>query len=240
MFELLKVRRARRLAHATLDPFLRGAAGTADGLQAGDWLHPQIIGFLATLVTLVAQRDCGPMRSDTLAAVQADVLNAVTGIGPELIGEEICLWSSRADPALPKGFSAGPAIIEPLPVAPQAKLSWFQRLRQGLSRTSSQLTGQIAALFTKRKLDEQTLQDLEDLLIQADLGVETAMRVTDTLSSERYGKDVTGEDVSRIMASEITKVLTPVAKPIEIAKLYDAISRALTEAATVGAASAAA
>jgi len=124
--------------------------------------------------------------------------------------------AGRADPALPKGFSTGPAAIEPLPVAPQAKLSWFQRLRQGLSRTSSQLTGQIAALFTKRKLDEQTLQDLEDLLIQADLGVETAMRVTDTLSSERYGKDVTGEDVSRIMASEITKVLTPVAKPLQL------------------------
>ena len=112
MFELLKIRRARRLAHATLDPFLRGAAGTADGLQAGDWLHPQIIGFLATLVTLVAQRDCGPMRSDTLAAVQADVLNAVTGTGPELIGEEICLWSSRADPAFAAGVGGAAAFLE--------------------------------------------------------------------------------------------------------------------------------
>ncbi|OWV90887.1 signal recognition particle-docking protein FtsY [Rhizobium sp. R72] len=123
---------------------------------------------------------------------------------------------SPAAPVLPKGFATGPAASEATPLVPAPKLSWFQRLRAGLARTSSQLTGQIAALFTKRKLDDDTLQDLEDLLIQADLGVETAMRVTDTLASERYGKDVTGEDVSRIMASEIAKVLKPVAKPLQL------------------------
>ncbi|KQY20470.1 signal recognition particle-docking protein FtsY [Rhizobium sp. Root482] len=118
-------------------------------------------------------------------------------------------------PILPKGFAAGRA-AETEPEAPKQKLTWFQRLRAGLSRTSSQLTGQITALFTKRKLDDETLQELEDLLIQADLGVETALRVTDTLASERYGKDVTGEDVSRIMAAEITRVLAPVARPLEL------------------------
>ncbi|WP_337267809.1 signal recognition particle-docking protein FtsY [Oryzifoliimicrobium ureilyticus] len=118
--------------------------------------------------------------------------------------------------SLPKGFAIGAAEPDYVAPEPQAKTTWFQRLRDGLARTSSQLTGQISALFTKRKLDEETLQDLEDLLIQADLGVETAMRVTDTLSSERYGKDVTGEDVSRIMASEIAKVLKPVAKPLQL------------------------
>lgn len=120
------------------------------------------------------------------------------------------------EPILPKGFATGPAIVAPELILPPPKLSWFQRLRNGLARTSSQLTGQITALFTKRKLDDETLQDLEDLLIQADLGVETALRVTDTLASERYGKDVTGEDVSRIMASEIAKVLKPVAKPLQL------------------------
>ncbi|WP_165216750.1 signal recognition particle-docking protein FtsY [Affinirhizobium pseudoryzae] len=124
--------------------------------------------------------------------------------------------SPLAEPALPKGFATRKAETPIVEALPEPKLSWFQRLRQGLSRTSAQLTGQIAALFTKRKLDEATLEELEDLLIQADLGVETAMRIADTLSSERYGKDVTGEDVSRIMASEITKVLKPVAKPLEL------------------------
>lgn len=112
MFELVKMRRARRLAHATLEPFLHRGASDSDGLQAGDWLHPQIIGFLATLVTLLAQRACGPMRDHTLAAVQSDVLNAVTGIGPELIGEEICLWSSRGDPAFAAGVVGAAAFLE--------------------------------------------------------------------------------------------------------------------------------
>jgi fused signal recognition particle receptor len=122
----------------------------------------------------------------------------------------------RTEPTvLPKGFATAEraAVVE---TVAQPKRTWFQRLREGLSRTSSQLTGQITSLFTKRKLDDATLQDLEDLLIQADLGVETALRITDTLASERYGKDVTGGDVSRIMASEITKVLAPVAKPLEL------------------------
>jgi fused signal recognition particle receptor len=124
--------------------------------------------------------------------------------------------TATAAPALPKGFAAAEKRPKEEAPALQPKLSWYQRLRRGLARTSSQLTGQIASLFTKRKLDEATLQDLEDLLIQADLGVETATRITDTLASERYGKDVSGEDVSRIMAGEITKVLAPVAKPLEL------------------------
>lgn len=120
-------------------------------------------------------------------------------------------------PVLPKGFATAEARApEPEAPAPTEKLSWFQRLKAGLFRTSSQLTGQISALFTKRKLDDETLEELEDLLIQADLGVETALRVTDTLASERYGKDVTGEDVTKIMATEIVKVLKPVAKPLAL------------------------
>lgn len=123
--------------------------------------------------------------------------------------------SPVSEPVLPKGFTTRvDEVPEPEVVAP--RMTWYQRLRAGLARTSSQLTGQITALFTKRKLDEETLEDLEDLLIQSDLGVETAMRITGALSAERYGKDVTGEDVSRIMAVEISKVLSPVAKPLQL------------------------
>jgi fused signal recognition particle receptor len=122
-----------------------------------------------------------------------------------------------AERGLPAGFSSrADRAPESPPVEPERRRSWVERLRSGLARTSAQLSSQITSLFTRRKLDEETLQDLEDLLIQADLGVETALRITDTLSSERYGKDVTGDDVSRIMAGEITKVLAPVAKPLEL------------------------
>ncbi len=99
---------------------------------------------------------------------------------------------------------------------PVARPSWFQRLRSGLSRSSKELTGNIAGVFTKRKLDEETLQDLEDVLIQADLGLETAMRVTDALASGRYGRDVSDTEVRAVMAEEIEKVLAPVALPLEL------------------------
>lgn len=105
----------------------------------------------------------------------------------------------------------------PEPVAePEKKLSWYERLRQGLARSSSNLSDSIGGIFTKRKLDDDTLQELEDVLIQADLGLETAMRVTDALSASRYGKDVSTDEVRAIMGAEIEKVLTPVAKPLEL------------------------
>ncbi len=178
----------------------------------------------------------GPVDDDPedVAALEAldgvDMPAALDEIEPEPVAPEAAHVSAAEDEdarrgdcarrpgfvALPKGFAAGAVVAEPQPEAEAPRLSWFQRLRAGLARTSSQLTGQITSLFTKRKLDEATLQDLEDLLLQADLGFETAMRITDTLSSERYGKDVTGEDVQRIMANEITKVLEPVAKPLAL------------------------
>ncbi len=93
---------------------------------------------------------------------------------------------------------------------------WFKRMRKGLARSSSTLTENITSVFTKKKLDEDTLQDLEDILIQADLGVETAMNVTDALASQRMGKDVTDEEVRQVMADEIAKTLEPVAQPLEL------------------------
>ncbi|TPK39943.1 signal recognition particle-docking protein FtsY [Mesorhizobium sp. B2-5-4] len=99
---------------------------------------------------------------------------------------------------------------------PAPRRSWFQRMRDGLARSSRELTGNIAGVFTKRKLDEETLQDLEDVLIRADLGVETALRVTDSLASSRYGKDVSDTEVRAVMAAEVEKVLAPVAKSLEL------------------------
>ena len=99
---------------------------------------------------------------------------------------------------------------------PAPRRSWFQRMKDGLARSSRELTGNIAGVFTKRKLDEDTLQDLEDVLIRADLGMETALRVTDALAATRYGKDVSDTEVRAIMAAEVEKVLTPVARPLEL------------------------
>ncbi|MDI6028862.1 signal recognition particle-docking protein FtsY [Corticibacterium sp. UT-5YL-CI-8] len=106
--------------------------------------------------------------------------------------------------------------IAPAPVPAAPRQTWFQKLRDGLSRSSRELSGNIAGIFTKRKLDEETLQDLEDVLIRADLGVETALRITDTLAASRYGKDVSDLEVRTVMAEQVEKVLGPVAIPLEL------------------------
>ncbi|MFH1794378.1 MAG: signal recognition particle-docking protein FtsY [Pseudomonadota bacterium] len=109
------------------------------------------------------------------------------------------------------------AKAEPVaPAAPAPRASWFQRMREGLARSSRELSSSIAGVFTKKKLDEETLQDLEEVLIRADLGVETALRITDTLSATRLGRDVSDTEVRTVMAQEIEKVLKPVALPLEL------------------------
>ena len=93
---------------------------------------------------------------------------------------------------------------------------WFQRLTSGLSLTSDKLVGGITALFNKKKLDAATLQELEDLLITSDLGVATAAKLTANLAREKFDKEVTDEEVREAFAADITEILAPVAKPLEI------------------------
>ncbi len=123
------------------------------------------------------------------------------------------------DFAKPQKLSIGKTVeaaLEPALPAPVVKPTWFQRLTSGLSRSSRELSESISGILIKRKLDDDTLQDLEDVLIRADLGLETALRITASLSSGRYGKDVSAAEVRAVMAAEIEKVLTPVAKPLEL------------------------
>ena len=96
------------------------------------------------------------------------------------------------------------------------KKSWWSRLSDGLSRTSSTLTTGITDLFTKRKLDAGTLEDLEDILIQADLGIDTAARVARIVGSSRYEKGISADEVRSILAREVGDILAPVAKPLLI------------------------
>ncbi len=136
------------------------------------------------------------------------------------------LFRRQAEPAAPPpqegadapqaatdaAVAAAPEAAEP----PPAKRGWLQRLKAGLTKTSARLSEDITGLFTKRKLDADTLEDLEDLLIQADLGVETAMRITSELSKGRYQKGIAPEDVRAVLAAEVERTLAPVAKPLEI------------------------
>ncbi len=98
--------------------------------------------------------------------------------------------------------------------APTVRKSWLSRLKDGLARTTGAVSGGITALFAKKKLDAATLDDLEDILIQADLGVDVAMRITDKLRSGRYDKGIEPDEVRAILAAEVERVLEPVAWPL--------------------------
>ncbi|MGZ8995638.1 MAG: signal recognition particle-docking protein FtsY [Rhodospirillales bacterium] len=93
---------------------------------------------------------------------------------------------------------------------------WLSRLRRGLSRSSDKLTGGITGLFTRRKLDDDALEDLEELLIGADLGVGTATRITGVLAKSRFNQEVTADEVRGFVADEVAKLLQPVAQTITI------------------------
>src|SRR3978361_2332451 len=96
------------------------------------------------------------------------------------------------------------------------KLSWWRRLSSGLKRTSSSLGSAVADLVTKRKLDRALLEDIEDGLLRADLGTEVAGRIATAVGTGRYDKAISADDVKTVVATEVEKVLSPVAKPLEI------------------------
>ncbi len=98
----------------------------------------------------------------------------------------------------------------------QPKSGWLSRLVSGLSKSSTKLVTGISDIFTKKKLDDAAVTDLEDLLIGADLGTATAGKLTAALAKTRFGKDITPEEVRTAFAADITKILEPVALPLSV------------------------
>ncbi|WP_330082922.1 signal recognition particle-docking protein FtsY [Methylocystis iwaonis] len=137
--------------------------------------------------------------------------------------------STDADGSKKRGMFArlfGRGGAEPAAEAPEApveetpeeapKRSWWQRLTGGLSRTSQAISQGVTDIFTKRKLDALKLEELEDVLLRADLGVGATSRIIDAVGKARYEKDIAPEEVRAILAREVEAVLTPVAQPLEI------------------------
>ncbi|MBV9288786.1 MAG: signal recognition particle-docking protein FtsY, partial [Hyphomicrobiales bacterium] len=119
---------------------------------------------------------------------------------------------AEAEPPLTE---AEPPLAEAaLPLA--AKPSWFQRLRSGLSLSSTSIGRAISDLLTKRKLDAASLDDLEDILIRADLGLGAAVRIRDAVARGRYEKAIDADEVKAVLAAEIERALAPVAIPLAI------------------------
>lgn len=124
---------------------------------------------------------------------------------------EVAELEDTAGPPEPAAPAPAPA-----PLAAEPRRSWWKRLREGLNRTSSALSTGITDLFTKRKLDATTLDELEDILIQADLGIDVAARIRDAVGSGRYGRDIAPDEVKAILAAEIEATLNAVAKPLVV------------------------
>jgi fused signal recognition particle receptor len=89
-------------------------------------------------------------------------------------------------------------------------------LKAGLAKSTSKVTQGIADLFTKRRLDDAALEELEELLISADLGVAAAARAVDSLRRQRFGQDVDAQEVKTVLAQEVVSILEPCAKPLII------------------------
>ena len=98
------------------------------------------------------------------------------------------------------------------------KTSWLSRLKEGMKRSSSRISDNITALVSKRKLDQETLNDLEDILISADLGVNTARKIIDSLRNQRFDQDITSLQLREFIAYEVELLLNPYAQPLMISQ----------------------
>jgi fused signal recognition particle receptor len=95
-------------------------------------------------------------------------------------------------------------------------LGFFSRLKEGLSRSTQKLSGSITTVIRKRRLDDEALEELEDVLISADLGTEAAARVIAAFRRTRFGKEVTDAEIKQALAEEIAAILQPVAQPLAL------------------------
>jgi fused signal recognition particle receptor len=96
-------------------------------------------------------------------------------------------------------------------------MSWISRLKAGLAKSSAKLGDGIAGIFKGgRKLDAASIGDLEELLIQADLGPATAAKLAAGLQKHRFEREVSGDEIRTALAEEIAAILAPVAKPLAL------------------------
>ncbi|MCL8380917.1 signal recognition particle-docking protein FtsY [Xanthobacter aminoxidans] len=108
-----------------------------------------------------------------------------------------------------------PEPVAPAP-APEPRKGFWSRLASGLARTASSLGQGITDLVSKRKLDAATLEELEEVLIRADLGVETSMRIVEDVGRGRHDKMISAEEVKSLIAAEVERILAPVATPLVV------------------------
>ncbi len=121
---------------------------------------------------------------------------------------------SRPEPDPPSSAPADAPAPQTEP--PPVRRNWFARLASGLSRTSASIGQGIVDIVSKRRLDAAALDDLEEVLIRADLGVAAAARIRDAVGRGRHDKAIEPREVRAILAAEVERILTPVARALVI------------------------
>jgi len=133
---------------------------------------------------------------------------------PASVPPEAAPAGAQAPPPPAVAATAPEPATEPAPA--EAPRSWWTRLKGGLSRSSASIGEGVASVFTKRKLDADTLEELEDVLIRADLGVTLAARICEQVGKGRYDKTIDPAEVKAILAAEVEATLAPVARPLTL------------------------
>ena len=146
----------------------------------------------------------------------------LTGEPGEAPAEPPATEAAQPEPMVPE--PAAPQPIVPEPAAPEPAMSevppqpaqpgWFERLSSGLTKSSRQLTTSLTELFTHRRLDQAMLDELEEVLIRADLGVDLSGRIAAAIGQGRFQKEIAPEEVRRVLAAELARVLKPVEVPL--------------------------
>ena len=95
------------------------------------------------------------------------------------------------------------------------KKRWLSRLRNGLGKSSNRLVDGISSIFSDRPIDAEALEELEDLLISADLGVDTAKKLIEKISKRRFSADINTSEIRKALANDIVEILDPVARPLD-------------------------
>ncbi|MBX9750600.1 MAG: signal recognition particle-docking protein FtsY [Roseococcus sp.] len=114
-----------------------------------------------------------------------------------------------------------PIEFPPMEIPPPVQAQgFFGRLKAGLARSTAKLTDAIGSVFTKRKLDDAALEELEEMLIGADLGVSASGRIVEGFRRNRFGREVTDAEVKAALAEEIAAILAPVAQPLVITRAH--------------------
>ncbi len=180
-----------------------------DSVQEDALLHPEGEPALEPIVETPTVQDAQEVLHDVEAALDTPIEEIAETPVPEIKVE------IASDVVIEEAVSDSPEAPD---TEDTQEGGWFSRLSGGLTKSSQKIGQGIGDLITKKKLDHETLEALEDILITADLGPELAVRLVSELEKDRFGKDISDEEIKIYLADKITEILKPCARQLEMKK----------------------